>query len=116
MAACAPPAASSTETRTAAASAPDVTGPGNLDILFVIANGSAMAPIQTKLTEQIPLFMNMIAALPMGIPNLHVAVISSDLGAPGDSESSLGCTQQGDQGLFHVAPRGSCTDTTLASG
>jgi hypothetical protein len=116
LAACAPQAASPTETRTAAASAPDVTGPGNLDILFVIANGSAMAPIQTKLTEQIPLFMNMIGALPMGMPNVHVAVISSDLGAPGDSESSLGCTQEGDRGLFQVAPRGPCTDTTLASG
>ena len=114
--ACAPQDAPPVETRIAAASAPDVTGPGNLDILFVVGNAPGMAPTQSKLADQLPVFIQMISRLPMGVPNLHVAVISSDLGAPGDSASSLGCSQEGDQGLFQVAPRGSCTDTTLVQG
>ena len=49
-------------------------------------------------------------------PNLHVAVVSSDMGAPGDSTSSIGCTDLGDQRRSSRAmPRGTCTATTLTA-
>jgi hypothetical protein len=58
-----------------------------------------------------------IDGLPGGTPDLHIGVISSDMGA-GDGASIQGCSVggTGDRGLLQNAPRGSCTDTTLAAG
>ncbi len=44
--------------------------------------------------------MQVLQKLPNGLPNVHIAVVSSDMGAPGDSISSIGCTQYGDDGDF----------------
>ena len=49
-------------------------------------------------------------------PSLHVAVVSSDMGAPGDSTTSIMCTKAGDQGQFQSMPRGTCTATTINRG
>jgi hypothetical protein len=83
-----------------------------LDILFMIDNSSSMTEMQQKLYDQLPTFMNILEMLPTK-PDLHVAVVSSDMGAPGDATSSIGCTSKGDQGQFQFAARGNCTDTTL---
>jgi hypothetical protein len=85
----------------------------NLDILFMIDNSSSMTSMQQKLLAQLPNFMNVLEGLPMK-PNLHVAVISSDLGAP--SDTNIGCTASGDQGKFYSQPEGSCTGTTITMG
>ena len=90
--------------------------PGNLDILFMIDNSSSMTTTQMKLLTQDPSFMTVLEKLPNGLPNIHVAVVSSDMGAPGDSTSSVMCTTTGDNGVFQSTPRGTCTNTTLASG
>ena len=90
--------------------------PGNLDILFMIDNSSSMTEIQQKLLTQDPSFMTVLQNLPNGLPNIHIAVVSSDMGAPGDSTSSIMCTPAGDNGAFQSTPRGTCTNTTLASG
>ncbi len=92
-----------------------------IDILFMIDNSSSMTEMQSKLYDQLPLFMNVLEMLPTK-PSLHVAVVSSDMGAPGDSTSSIMCSKFGDQGEFQSAPRVdstltppvSCTDSTLA--
>ena len=86
-----------------------------IDILFMIDNSSSMTEMQQKLYDQLPLFMNVLESLPTP-PSLHVAVVSSDMGAPGDSTSSISCTQAGDQGQFQSMPRGTCTATTLTAG
>src|SRR5207248_1058741 len=91
-------------------------GPGDLDVLFMIDNSSSMTEMQQKLAEQIPQFVTALENLPTGLPNIHIAVVSSDLGAPGDATSSIGCTSLGDQGNFQSSPRGNCTDTTLQNG
>jgi len=88
----------------------------NLDLLFVIDDSSQMSWMQQKLLMQVPTLFQVLEGLPGGIPNLHVAVISSDMGAPGDATASLGCTAAGDGGQFQSQPRGMCTATTLASG
>ncbi len=59
--------------------------------------------------------MGVLQVLP-NPPSLHVAVVSSDMGAPGDSTGSIMCTKAGDQGQFQSMPRGTCTDTTLTAG
>ncbi len=99
-----------------AATADGSAAPGDLDVLFMIDNSSSMTAMQQKLATQIPQFVSALESLPMGLPNIHIAVVSSDMGAPGDATSSLGCTTMGDHGLFQSEPRGTCTDTTLAAG
>ena len=56
----------------------------NVDILFMIDNSSSMTEMQNKLYTQLPTFVQTLQALPTP-PSLHVAVVSSDMGAPGDS-------------------------------
>lgn len=93
-----------------------VTFPGkmndNLDLLFVIKNASSA--MQQKFVAQLPTFMQVLQNLPAGPPNLHIAVVSTDMGAPSDVPDL--CSAKGDDGQFHAEPRGACTGTTLSSG
>ncbi len=101
-----------------------VIGPRNneVDILFMIDDSSGMASMQAKLDVQLPLFVQALQNLPVP-PSLHIAVVSSDMGAPGDSTTSIQCTKLGDQGWFQSAPESNsqltppvvCTDTTIAT-
>ena len=111
---CAPEDVGQVESRARAITAG--ANPGNLDILFMIDNSSSMTELQQKLLTQDPSFMTVLQNLPNGLPNVHIAVVSSDMGAPGDSTTSIMCTTNGDNGLFQSAPRGTCTNTTLAPG
>jgi hypothetical protein len=79
----------------------------DIDILFMIDSSSSMTSMQTKLLQQLPTFMQVLQALPMGLPSIHVAVVSSDMGAP--SDQSIGCTNRGDNGKFYVKPESPCT-------
>lgn len=91
----------------------------DLDLLFMIDNSSGMTVAQQKLAAQIPSFLQVLQQSPNGMPNLHIAVVSSDMGAPGDQETSLGCKAGGDQGQFQFqvgAAATACTATTLSQG
>lgn len=88
----------------------------NLDLLFMIDDSSSTTAMHQKLLAQLPAFLQALQNLPGGLPNLHIAVISSDMGAPGDSTSSIGCTLEGDNGAFSAMNRGTCTATTLSNG
>jgi hypothetical protein len=81
------------------------TGPAGplrakVDILFVVDNSGSMAEEQANLARNFPLFMEALGTTddPAG-PDLHIAVVSSDLGA-GAGTFSTSCTVGGDQGLF----------------
>jgi hypothetical protein len=87
----------------------------NIDILFMIDDSSSMSAMQTKLQAQLPTFMNVLQGLPM-VPSLHIAVVSSDMGAPSDQQASIGCSATGDSGVFFSQPEGICTATGLATG
>jgi hypothetical protein len=87
----------------------------NVDILMMIDDSSSMTTMQQKLYTQLPAFIQSLQSLAVP-PSLHLAVVSSDLGAPGDSTASLACTMRGDQGEFQAGPRGTCVSTTLAAG
>jgi hypothetical protein len=87
----------------------------NVDVLFVIDDWSSTSDVQAKLYDQLPLFLEVLqeGTIPL---NLHLAVVTTDMGAPGDATASLGCTSQGDNGVFRSAPTGTCTDSMLATG
>jgi len=111
--ACAPVEGDTTESRAGALAPGD---PGNLDILFMIDNSSSMTSMQMKMIAQDPGFMKILEGFPNGLPNIHVAVVSSDMGAPGDQVGAIGCTQDGNKGAFQSAPQGTCTATTIDAG
>jgi hypothetical protein len=90
----------------------------NLDIVFMIDNSSSMIPLQKKLTDNFPVFMNILKGLPNGLPNDHIGVVSSSMGA-GRNPSILGCAPGGDQGIFQSAKRGdtaTCAAGSLNAG
>jgi hypothetical protein len=88
----------------------------NIDILFMVDDSSSMTDVQNKLIGQFPVFMNVLKNLPGGLPNVHVAVVSSSMGA-GGQEGIEHCPPGGDQGVFHTRPLGpTCAKGMLNAG
>src|SRR6187549_3708713 len=71
---CAPADAARTESRALIANR-------NLDVLFMIDDSASMQVSQANLVRDFPSFTSVLQALPGGLPNIHVAVVSSDMGA-----------------------------------
>ena len=87
-----------------------------IDILFMIDDSPSMLPLQAKLLANFPVFMNVLKALPMGLPDVHIAVVSSDTG-PGQFDlPQYHCSFGGDRGRFQSMPRGNCTTPPLNAG
>jgi hypothetical protein len=84
----------------------------NLDLLFMVDNSSSMTAMQQKLLLQLPHFLGFLQTLQIK-PNLHIAVVSSDMGA--QSDVNIMCTLRGNQGEFFSQPEGTCA-TTLTAG
>ena len=92
-------------------------GPSNndLDVLFLVDDSSSMRLAQTNLVRSFPAFPIGLKAAPQGVPDLHIAIISSDMGAGDDSVA--GCDSTGGKnGIFQYTPRGTCTATGLDTG
>ena len=83
----------------------------DVDVLFVIDDAPGMAPSLDRLRASFAAFTDTLKTLPAGYPNLHVAVVSSDLGAGADDVP--GCNVGGDRGVFWAVPRGACASTGL---
>ncbi len=91
-----------------------------LDILFMVDNSSSMSTLQKKLIAQFPSFMEPLKMVPtpdgsgVALPDIHVAVVSSDTG-PGkfEEQKEIGCRHNGDGGQFQFAPRIPCTKSPL---
>jgi hypothetical protein len=58
-----------------------LTSASKVDLLFLIDDSASMAPLQAKLRQRMGDFMGVLQMLPGGMPDLHVAVVSSSLGA-----------------------------------
>jgi hypothetical protein len=93
----------------------------NVDILFMIDDSSSMKLAQDNLRAAFPTFVAALQALPGGLPSVHIAVVSQDMGA-GDGSIS-GCESDesgnvpaGKKGIFQYRPGGTCTATNLAAG
>src|SRR5206468_969159 len=52
-----------------------------IDILFMIDNSSSMELSQANLVRNLATFMNVLKGLPDGLPDVHIAVVTSDMGA-----------------------------------
>lgn len=87
----------------------------DIDILFMIDTSQSMTPLQTKLATNFPAFMNVLKALPGGLPNVHVGIVSSDMGA-GQETGVQGCRPGGDAGSLQTAPRAPCMASGLMPG
>lgn len=75
-----------------------------LDIIFMVDNSPSMDPKQTALAAAFPQMIDELKKLPDGLPDVHIAVVSSDLGA-GKTSLPGNCSRvQGDKGLFQVRP------------
>ncbi|HXI60170.1 MAG TPA: hypothetical protein VNO55_29100 [Polyangia bacterium] len=81
-----------------------LTDKRKVDILFVVDNSPSMRPLQEKLSAAFPAFVDILQALPHGLPDVHVGVVSSDLGA-GPTAPSPQCRVGGDQGQLQSQPR-----------
>ncbi len=91
-----------------------LTAPANrdVDVLFVVDTAPGSASAQAKLAAAFPVFVATLMTGRTRLPNLHVAVISSDLGAGADTAADApGCRPGGDRGVFQVAPRLACAGT-----
>ncbi len=86
-------------------------GPIQLDILFVIDNSGSMSDDQAALNGAVQHFVDQLATLPGGLPDLHVGVTSSNVGIQGElcPFQTTGCVGNGDDGRLLAVPRGACT-------
>jgi hypothetical protein len=91
-----------------------------LDLLFMIDNSSSMSSLQDRLSKNLPVLVQGLATLPTGLPDIHIAVVSSS-SQPGMTTDIGGCTPSDVQnGVFQHAfnPTGivghpECTGLTL---
>jgi hypothetical protein len=84
----------------------------NVDLLFLIDDSSSMRLSQQNLETNFPQFMRALEMIPGGLPNVHIGVISSDMGAGVDIQN-CGASKGG---IFQYTARGACTATNLQPG
>lgn len=78
------------------------------DILFVIDNSGSMEQEQASLRANFGKFMDVLSTIEGGIPNLHIGVVTSNLGqsaADGVGSAAFGasCASTGDDGAMRTA-------------
>jgi hypothetical protein len=74
----------------------------DIDILFMIDNSPSMQEEQDNLKRNFPVFMDELKKIPGGLPNVHIGIVSSDLGA-GPTALQGGCMRVGgDLGIFQA--------------
>ena len=73
----------------------------NIDILWVIDNSGSMEQEQRSLANNFPEFARVLEGIEGGLPNIHMAVVSSNVGTqPYDATDE--CQGEGDNGEFQV--------------
>jgi hypothetical protein len=87
-----------------------------IDIVFMIDNSQSMITLQDKVIPSFSAFANVLKALPGGLPDLHLGVISSDTGPGKFDLPAYHCAFGGDFGRFQSAPRAPCTTSPLPVG
>jgi hypothetical protein len=75
----------------------------DIDILFLIDDSPSMEDKQVNLRKNFPAFMTELQKIPGGLPNVHIAVVTSDLGA-GPTTLNAQCYVGGKRGIFRTNP------------
>lgn len=81
----------------------------------MLDNSSGMRLAQANLERNFPTFLTTLQSSPGGLPSLHLAVITSDMGA-GDGSIASCSASGGDAGRFQYTARGTCPATNLEPG
>src|SRR3954468_17978417 len=61
-----------------------------IDLLFVIDDSPSMADKQANLKANFDKFINVLNTIEGGLPDVHIGVVTSDLGAKGAADASPG--------------------------
>jgi hypothetical protein len=72
----------------------------SVDILFMIDNSPSMDPKQKALAENFPKMIERLQALEGGLPDVHIGVVSSDMGAGGGEAGGNCSVVLGNQGIL----------------
>jgi hypothetical protein len=59
----------------------------DLDLLFLIDDSPSMADKQANLADNFPKFIDVLSSIPGGLPNVHIGVVTSDMGTQGPPPS-----------------------------
>ena len=86
-----------------------------LDVVVVVGNASSMAPLRDRFIAGLSSFIDALKAGPGGLPSLHLAVVSSNVGPGRYDLPDRRCAFQGDGGRFQAAAQVPCTATGLGS-
>jgi hypothetical protein len=62
----------------------------DVDILFVIDDSPSMRDKQTNLANNFPKFIEVLSKIEGGLPNVHIGVVTSDLGTKGADDAAPG--------------------------
>jgi hypothetical protein len=85
-----------------------VTPNRDLDLLFVVDDSPSMLDKQMNLTANFPSFLDRLQAVTGGLPNLHVGVVTTDMGtkASGSATPGPGIGQVGNGGCASTGKNG----------
>lgn len=73
-----------------------------LDLLFVIDNSDSMKEEQAALIANFDRFIAALQNIPGGLPDLHIGVVTSDLGTLDSGVNISGCRGKGDDGVMRT--------------
>ena len=62
----------------------------DIDIVFVIDDSPGSLPLQTSLKASFPAFVSVLTGFEGRLPNVHIGVVSSDLGTKGAADATAG--------------------------
>ena len=88
-----------------------VTVNRDVDVLVMIDDSPSTADKQNNLKQNFPAFINALSSLPGGLPNLHLGVVTSDLGTSATEDPTPGpsigsgpgaCTGHGKNGVLQT--------------
>ena len=92
----------------------------DLDLLFLIDNSPSMNDKQLNLIANFGTFIDVLSSIPGGLPNVHIGVATSDLGAKGADDAAPGnsigtkgqggCSNAGDAGRLQLLGGVTTTD------
>ncbi len=77
----------------------------HIDLLFVVDNSTSMLAEQQQLAANFPQFVNVLAQIEGGLPDIHLGILSSNVGAAGQL-AVPGCAGAGDDGNLLTGPPG----------
>ncbi len=80
----------------------------NVDLVFMVDTSLSMVEEQAKLIQNFPLFVERLKSIHGGMPNLHIGVITPDLGS--EPYNLPSCENGGDGGLFKKGANDQCAN------